>query len=237
MALPAVLPFQPQFNYPNNKLYQYEAYPVLLTCNFIVDSTNGNGLGIRSLKGSGVANVFMHTSATPAVGNYAVLNPNPAVGGILVQLQNQFSRLLSVSSSIISPVGSSSTSTVANVPSIITVLGTATVAQWVAKGFPVGVTPSLGAAFIASASGVIGGSAQAAPASVSGITCIEGVGDPNATLQNANIYQNGGATLLMQALGATNSSTTTLIAKAPADGTVISLAILLSNSSVQVNGQ
>lgn len=37
---------------------------VQLDCNFIVDSTNGNGLGIRSLKGPGIANVFMHTSAS-----------------------------------------------------------------------------------------------------------------------------------------------------------------------------
>jgi hypothetical protein len=38
--------------------------PVQLDCNFVVDSTNGNGLGIRSLKGPGIANVFMNTSAS-----------------------------------------------------------------------------------------------------------------------------------------------------------------------------
>src|ERR1017187_394412 len=49
----------------------------ILDCNFVVDSANGNGLGIRNLKGSGrVAQVFMHTSATPAAGN-----PNPVAGG------------------------------------------------------------------------------------------------------------------------------------------------------------
>lgn len=37
--------------------------PVLLDCNFIVDSTNGNGFGVRSLKGPGIARVFMHTTA------------------------------------------------------------------------------------------------------------------------------------------------------------------------------
>ena len=48
----------------------------ILDCSFIVDSANPNGLGIRSLKGSGrVAKVFMHTSATPAAGN-----PNPVAG-------------------------------------------------------------------------------------------------------------------------------------------------------------
>ena len=38
--------------------------PVQLDCNFIVDASNGNGLGIRSLKGPGIANVFMHTTAS-----------------------------------------------------------------------------------------------------------------------------------------------------------------------------
>lgn len=47
-----------QFTYnPHNKL-------VLLDCNFVVDSTNGNGAGIRSLKRSGrIGYVFMNTSA------------------------------------------------------------------------------------------------------------------------------------------------------------------------------
>ena len=39
-------------------------FPVLIDCNFIVDPANGNGLGIRSLKGPGVLNVFMHTTAS-----------------------------------------------------------------------------------------------------------------------------------------------------------------------------
>lgn len=51
---------------PHNKL-------TLLDCSFIVDSTNGNGDGVRSLKHSGrVAHVYMHSSATPSAGN-----PNP----------------------------------------------------------------------------------------------------------------------------------------------------------------
>lgn len=45
------------------RLYSFGAQPVLIDCNFVVDSTNGNGLGQRGLKGQGVENVFMHTSA------------------------------------------------------------------------------------------------------------------------------------------------------------------------------
>jgi hypothetical protein len=44
--------------------YTFHEYPVLLDCNFIVDSSNGNGFGARSLKGEGIANVYMNTSAS-----------------------------------------------------------------------------------------------------------------------------------------------------------------------------
>jgi len=81
-------------NISSNKLgnnggreYSFLNRPVLIDCNFIVDSTNGNGLGIRSLKGSGVQAVYMHTSATPAAGN-----PNPASGYALIQLANNYNR-------------------------------------------------------------------------------------------------------------------------------------------------
>jgi hypothetical protein len=58
MSLPAVKPFQPINNYPNNKLYQNEVYPVQLACSFTVAATNG--LGVTGLTGGGIANVFMH---------------------------------------------------------------------------------------------------------------------------------------------------------------------------------
>src|ERR1700733_3340333 len=46
------------------RMYSFGAQPVLIDCNFIVDSTNGNGLGQRSLKGQGVRQVYMATSAS-----------------------------------------------------------------------------------------------------------------------------------------------------------------------------
>jgi hypothetical protein len=238
MALPSVLPFQPQFNYPNNKLYQYEAYPILLSCNFVVDSTNGNGLGIRNLKGTGIANVFMHTSATPGPGNYGVVNPNPQSGMILVQFQNQFNRYLSGFSGLVSPLtGSALTSVTSGLAYVITSLGTTTTAQWVAAGLPAGMVPNVGAAFIAKETGAIGGTGTVEVPGVSGITSIEVVGDPNQTLQNSNLYQNGGAQMVLQTLASTSSSVTTLIPTAPANNSVIGLNFYLSNSSVSVNGQ
>lgn len=77
-------------NYGNQ--YSFLSKPVWVDCNFVVDATNGNGLGIRSLKGQGVRNVFMHTSATPGKGQGGYLNPNPASGYALVQLQYNYNR-------------------------------------------------------------------------------------------------------------------------------------------------
>jgi hypothetical protein len=49
--------------YNGGRFYSSLSQPVLIDCNFTVDATNGNGLGLRSLKGSLVKNVFMNTSA------------------------------------------------------------------------------------------------------------------------------------------------------------------------------
>lgn len=219
-------------NFPNNKLYQFEIMPVLLNCNFVVDSANGNGLGLRSLKGSGISRVFMHTSATPAPGN-----PNPTAGYILIQFQDQYSRYLSGFSGQVVPITGSSTSSTASVPNIIIVLGTATLAQWQAVGLPKGVVPALGVAFIATSSAVIGGGASVALSSQSGIDHIEVVGDPNTTIISPIPLldkapagpQVGGEVILKCLLNATLT--------APADGSVVSLSFLLSNSSIQLSGE
>jgi hypothetical protein len=128
-----------------------------------------------------------------------VTNPNPVSGLILVQLQNQFSRLLSVQSSVQSPVtgGALTSVTTGNVYTIVTV-GTTTTAQFVAKGLPAGVTPAAGQTFLASASGALGGNGTVKIAGVSGIAQIEVAGSP--ILQNANVYQNGGGQIILQCL-------------------------------------
>lgn len=46
------------------RLYSFGSQPVLIDCNFVVDATNGNGAGVRSIKGQGVKSVFMHTTAS-----------------------------------------------------------------------------------------------------------------------------------------------------------------------------
>lgn len=52
-----------RLGYNGGRFYSSLNRPVLIDCNFIVDSTNGNGLGLRTLEGSLVKNVFMHTTA------------------------------------------------------------------------------------------------------------------------------------------------------------------------------
>lgn len=221
-------------NLPNaGHFYSNVAKPVEINLNFVVDSTNGNGLGIRSLKSNGyVKNVYMHTSATAAAGN-----PNPVAGVAMIQLQGNFNKYLGGVSGFVSPVtGSALTSTTNHNAYVIISLGTATLAQWQAVGVTPGLTPAVGMAFIATATGTIGGSATVKAAGVSGITSIEVIGDTNQSLANSNSAANGGAILIIQFLAATNSSTTTLIPTAPADGSVVGMTIKLDASSVSVDG-
>jgi hypothetical protein len=219
-------------NFPNNKLYQFETMPVLLSCNFVVDSTNGNGFGVRSLKGSGISRVYMNTSATPAVGS-----PNPAAGYILVQLTDTYSKYLSGFSGQVSGITGSSTATTAHVPNIILSLGTATLAQWQAAGLPKGAVPSVGYAFIPSSASTIGGGATVGLNSPSGIDHIEVCGDPNQSVISPIPLpatapagpQVGGEMALVCLLNSTPT--------APANGSVVSLSFYLSNSSIVLAGQ
>lgn len=239
-------------NYANSRIYTGHVKPILLDMNFVVDSTNGNGLGIRSLKGPYVQNVFMHTSATPAAGNsnpatpgIVVLNPNPASGTIVIQLQEKFNRIYVGTNSIVSPIGSPSTSVVAGVASIVITLGTATAAQWIAAGVPSGVVlagpnglPAVGTPFIAAASALIGGGATAAPtaAAGSGVATIETVGDTNQALApnspaNGGLPQGFGAQIILQCRDYAGALV------APVDGSVIALSMLLSQSSILIAGE
>lgn len=212
------------------KIYSMHTSPVLLDCNFVVDSTNGNGLGIRSLKGPAVQAVYMHTSATAAAGN-----PNPAAGTIVIQLQDNYNRSLSGFDSRVSPVsGTPLTATTIHVANIIVSLGTATLAQWQAVGLPIGITPAVGVAFVPTASATIGGSAavEIAAAAGSGIASIETLGDPNTTIApNPMANQGFGAQIILQCRNYSGAIA------APADGSVISISMYLSNSSVIVQGE
>lgn len=190
-----------------------------IDASFIVDSTNGNGLGIRSLKGAGVAAVYMHTSATPAAGN-----PNPAAGYVLVQLTKNYAAYLGGYTGFVQPVSGTpinvTTGVSAGLPYVITSVGTTTASGFQALGLPLGLTPTPGQAFIAPATTTTTGSGQiqAPAANGSGVQRLEVIGDANLT-----VAATGGATIVLAVMSATSSSVTTPIPTAPANNTVIGM--------------
>lgn len=208
--------------------------PIKIDCNFIVDHANGNGLGIRSLKSNGwIRNVFMNTSVTPGVNNNAT-NPNPIAGFALIQFKQNFNLYIGGSSGFVSPPTGSTTSTTAGHAYIIHTLGTTTLAQWNTAGLPAGLVPAVNQSFIAIATGALGGTGSVFVPSISGITSVEIVGDPNQSISNSSIAANGGAYVLVQFLAPTNTTTTTLIPTAPTDNSVVALSFYFDQSSADV---
>ena len=167
-----------------------------LWCNFVVDSTNGNGLGIRSLKSSGptanpeIANVYMYTSSTPATGN-----PNPVSGLILVKFAAAYAGYMFGSFGVGAPTSGSNINitsglSVGTAYTIVSV-GTSTAANWQALGLPTTTTPNVGVTFICTSAtaGTGTGIVQVVATNGSGVTHAELVGDPN---QTCNASSGGG---------------------------------------------
>lgn len=226
------------FGLNGKSFYTNVATPMDVNCNFIVDSTNGNGLGIRSLKSNGyVEAVFMHTSSTPGSVN-GILNPNPAAGYAMVIFKNNnFQKYLGGFSGQITPLTSTSTTaTTAGNVYVITLLGTASLAQWQAAGLPQGLTPTVGQAFVAIATGTIGGGAHVGLPGEQVAPIVSVVGDPNTSLGNSNLAVNAGARIIVQFAGPTAAGNTALIATAPADGTVIGMTFKFDGSTVTIDG-
>jgi len=221
-------------NFPNSRLYSGHYAPVMIDCQFTVSSTDSGGLGITSLKGPYVANVFMNTSATPASGN-----PNPSAGIIVVQLQDNFNRWLTGFKSISSPnsgsnVAVSGSSLSVGAAYVISVLGTSTAADWIALGVPKGVTPAVGVSFIAAATGAGSGSGQVQLPATNGSTVmqIEQVGDPNQSIApSPSANQGFGGQFIFRCMNKSGAQA------APADGSVITIGLILSNSSLTVGGE
>lgn len=210
--------------------YAQHVMPCLVDCNFIVDVANGNNIGIRSLKGPLVASVVGHSSVAPS-------NTTPPVGYLKVSFNAPFNKYYGGFSGFIAPsTGSTVISSLsAGTIYIITSLGTSTTADWILAGVPLGVTPAVGVTFLALGSSGTG-TGTCATSTVSGVSHIEIVGDPNTTLYPVGI---GAANpyIFMKYVGATNSSTTTPIATQPADNSVVGLAFYFSNSGVTLKGE
>ncbi len=222
-------------------LYSPHVRPVLVDCNFVVDKANGNGLGIRSLKGQGIKAVYMTSSATPAAGNPFVNGVSE--GSILVQFTDNFNRAYPGMFSLVSPVSGSAlkidngaTLTV-GLSYTIVIVGDATAAQWKTLGVPPGITPAIGVTFTAKATGAGSGNTSSSrvelPLSTgSGVDHVETVGDPNTTIGPIPVggSPNVGGYIMLQSF-LDNAVTQ------PADGTVIGLTFYMNQSNVLVAGE
>lgn len=221
------------FGLNGKSIYMNIASPKEVELNFTVDSANGNGLGVRSIKSNGyVENVFMHTSATPGVGIGGHLNPNPIAGYCMVQFKNNFNFALSGSFSIVPPVtGSALTSVVAGHIYTIVSLGTTTLAQWQAAGLLPGFVPAIGSSFVAIVTAAIGGTGAVQVPGFSSVDSIETIGDPNQTISNSSIAANSGAIVLLQFVTSASGSPALV---APANNSVIALRFRFDGSTVSI---
>lgn len=208
--------------------------PVLLDCNFIIDSTAGSG--ISSLKGPFVSAVYMNSSSPSSS------NPNPAAGTIVVRMQDNYSRLYSGIKAVIQSPNSGSavkidnSAMTAGVAYVITTLGNATTAKWHTIGVPAGVTPAVGVAFIAASNGGAGNTltsrVMTSAAAGSGVASVELVGDPNLSIAPSPAAAQGyGASFILECRDYAGALV------APTDASKISLSFYLSNSSVTIQGE
>ncbi len=210
--------------------YQNIAKPMSTWINFTVTPTVG--VGVSSVLSNGyVEYVFMHTSTTPSSTN-GFLNPNPPSGFAVISLKNNaFNKFVGVQGSVVAtPTSTSTTSTTANSPFVITALGTATAAQWTAVGLPAGMTATVGQSFIATASQSIGGSATVGVPGVSNVAAISIVGNPSVMVGNSNIAQNSGAQIMLLFQDFAGA------AVAPTAASIIRLELVYDGSNVSIDG-
>lgn len=211
--------------------YSNVVMPQEVDVQFTVKVGDTGGLGITGLKSNGWARyVFMHTSATAGVVD-GITNPNPASGIAIIQLKQNFNAYLGMDWNLqcVAVTGGTVTTPLANTMYLINSLGTTTAAQWVASGFPVGVTPALNAPFIGN--GVaLGGTGNVKASTPSAVVAAQVVGSANTEIANSSIAANGGAYIFVQFL----SDSDALVA--PEDNSIISIRLFFDRSSVTVDG-
>lgn len=121
----------------------------------------------------------------------------------------------------------------------IVTLGVQTAANWTTLGMPPGITPAVGIAFVAAATGAgaTSGAGTVKAIGVSGIGSVEIMGNPNLTMGPTGAGNQGGIILIQtlqpQQTGTTTNNTPVRMTPAdPISGSSLELLFLLSNSSV-----
>ncbi len=109
-------------------------------------------------------------------------------------------------------------------------------ADWETVGLPVGLTPTVGQSFIATATGGALGSGTVQAPTVAQVLGAQVIGDPNQSIANSSIAAHGGAWVLVQFVAATSTSNPTLIPTAPANNTAIGMTFKFDAGAVSVDG-
>lgn len=205
-----------------------------LWCNFIVDKTNGNGLGIRSLKSSGrtqtpdIKNVFMATSASAAAGNPM---GSGGAGIILVEFLHPYAGYISGTAGLVAQLSGSNINVTSALtpgsPYTVVSVGTTTLAGYQSIGWLGTVLPTVGASFIATTAtpttgtGVVQAPLATGPSSQA-LYSINPIGDPNQTAITSS-------SMVLGIYGATAAGTTTPELVTPSNGMVIGLTFSMIN--------
>ncbi len=157
-------------NWANSRIYTGHVQPVMLDVSIPIGASGAVG-----------------TITGPYISSVTKL----ATGLYQIKMQDNYSGYYCGSAQIISPTSGSDlliSSVAANLtvgqPYRITILGTASAAQWAAVGVPAGVTPAVGVSFVALATGDGGvvTSRVKLVAPGSNIAKIELIGNPNSTI-------------------------------------------------------
>lgn len=115
-----------RMGYNGGRSYDFLLQPVTIDCNFVVDDTQPNG--VRALKGAGVKNVYMYSSA-PGASN-PLTSSTYSKGYALIQLRENYIRYCGGFSGFVCPVTGSAvdinaTALTVGQPYVITSVGTA----------------------------------------------------------------------------------------------------------------
>jgi len=193
---------------------------VILEGQFTVDSaqtSDTNNYKCSSVSGAGIKYIA-----------------NQAAGVYKITLQDKYYKFLGMDASISGILGTqvAIASLVDGTPYIIKTMGTSVQADWVTAGLNSAVTAAVGVAFTAGA-GASGASGNgfAAPQITSGIGQVQVYGVPDTTL-NPGVGADG--YLYIQTMAPTNSSTTTMIAAAPVDTSIVRFRLMVRNSNVTI---
>lgn len=111
------------------KYYGFQSKPVILDAKFTVSSSDSAGYGVTAVKGQGIKNIFMQSSATPAVGNPFV--NSTSAGYALIELAYNYNRVYGGPWNIQAPLTGSNlainaSALTAGLPYQITVVGAGT---------------------------------------------------------------------------------------------------------------